>query len=137
MFDTRKNIENCTDVEYNSVINKHVNRESKILISQFSCTDVINMKLLEVVTPPFIYHCCSTRKTLWEENFTPVSMKINVFEMLGNTGRLWMERSTSPWKPIWIPSLIWHTRQINPGYYHFSLLYLPISGFLFSILLYR
>ena len=28
------------------------------------------MKLLAVVTPPSIYHDCSTRKTLWEEQFT-------------------------------------------------------------------
>ena len=28
------------------------------------------MKLLAVVTPPSIYHGCSTRKTFWEENFT-------------------------------------------------------------------
>ena len=28
------------------------------------------MKFLVVVTPPSIYHGCSTRKTLWEENFT-------------------------------------------------------------------
>ena len=30
----------------------------------------MNMKLLEVVTTPSIYHGCSTRKTFWEENFT-------------------------------------------------------------------
>ena len=28
------------------------------------------MKLLSVVTPPSIYHGCSTWKTFWEENFT-------------------------------------------------------------------
>ena len=28
------------------------------------------MKLLEVVTPPSIYHGCSTQKTFWEEKFT-------------------------------------------------------------------
>ena len=28
------------------------------------------MNLLSVVTPPSIYHGCSTRKTFWEENFT-------------------------------------------------------------------
>ena len=28
------------------------------------------MKLLAVVTPPSIYHGCSTWKTFWEENFT-------------------------------------------------------------------
>ena len=30
----------------------------------------MNMKLLSVVTPPYIYHGCSTRKKFWEENFT-------------------------------------------------------------------
>ena len=30
----------------------------------------MNMKLLAVVTPPSIYHGCSTRKTFWEEKFT-------------------------------------------------------------------
>ena len=29
-----------------------------------------NMKLLAVLTPPSIYHCCSTRKTFWEGKFT-------------------------------------------------------------------
>ena len=38
------------------------------------------MKLLSVLTPPSIYHGCSTRKTFWEEKFTlgeftPVDMK--------------------------------------------------------------
>ena len=28
------------------------------------------MKFLEVVTPPSIYHGCSTRKMFWEEKFT-------------------------------------------------------------------
>ena len=28
------------------------------------------MKLLVVVTPPYIYHGCSTQKMFWEENFT-------------------------------------------------------------------
>ena len=28
------------------------------------------MKFLVVVTPPSIYHGCSTRKRFWEENFT-------------------------------------------------------------------
>ena len=31
---------------------------------------MMNMKLLAVVTPPSIYHGCSTRKTFWEEIFT-------------------------------------------------------------------
>ena len=28
------------------------------------------MKFLVVVSPPSIYHDCSTRKTFWKENFT-------------------------------------------------------------------
>ena len=28
------------------------------------------MKFLVVVTPPYIYHGCPTRKTFWEEKFT-------------------------------------------------------------------
>ena len=31
---------------------------------------MIKMKLLEFVTPPSIYHGCSTRKTFWEEKLT-------------------------------------------------------------------
>ena len=31
---------------------------------------MMNMKLLEVVTSPSIYHGCSTRKTFWEVKFT-------------------------------------------------------------------
>ena len=31
---------------------------------------MMNIKLLAVVTPPSIYHDCSTQKTFWEENFT-------------------------------------------------------------------
>ena len=31
---------------------------------------MMNMKLLAVVTPPSIYHGCSTQKTFWEENYT-------------------------------------------------------------------
>ena len=31
---------------------------------------MMNMNLLAVVTPPSIYHGCSTRKTFWEEKFT-------------------------------------------------------------------
>ena len=33
------------------------------------------MKILAVVTPPYVYHGWSTRKTFWEEIFTPVNMK--------------------------------------------------------------
>ena len=49
-----------------------INRVSKSLdltIKLYSCHN-INMKFLVVVTPPSIYHGCSTRKTFWEENFT-------------------------------------------------------------------
>ena len=31
---------------------------------------MINTKILAVVTPPSIYHGCSTQKTFWEEKFT-------------------------------------------------------------------
>ena len=31
---------------------------------------MVNMNILAVVTPPSIYHSCSTQKTLWEESFT-------------------------------------------------------------------
>ena len=48
-----------------------INRENKSLELTFSYTDVIiNMKLLDVVTSPSIYHGCSTRKMFWEENLT-------------------------------------------------------------------
>ena len=49
-----------------------INRESKSLeltIYLYNCHD-INMKFLVVVTPPSIYHGCSTRKTFWEEKLT-------------------------------------------------------------------
>ena len=44
------------------------------------------MKFLVVVTPPYIYHGCSTRKTLWEEKFTG---KQDLFESVNmkNCGR--------------------------------------------------
>ena len=44
------------------------------------------MKFLAVVTPPYIYHGCSTRKTFWEEKFTG---KENLFLALDmkNCGR--------------------------------------------------
>ena len=31
---------------------------------------MMNVKVLSVVTPPSIYHGCSTWKTFWEEKFT-------------------------------------------------------------------
>ena len=34
----------------------------------------MNMKLLEVVTPLYIYYGCPTQKTLWEKHFTLVNM---------------------------------------------------------------
>ena len=39
------------------------------------------MKFLLVVTPPSIYHGCSTRKTFWEEKFTgkeSLSLSVNM-----------------------------------------------------------
>ena len=30
---------------------------------------IVNMKFLAIVSPPSIYHGCSTRKTFWEEKF--------------------------------------------------------------------
>ena len=42
-----------------------------------NCHD-INMKFPVVVTPPSIYHGCSTRKTFWEEKFT--GKKQDLFE---------------------------------------------------------
>ena len=44
------------------------------------------MKFLVVVTPPSIYHGCSTRKTFWEEKFTG---KKDVFQSMNmkNCGR--------------------------------------------------
>ena len=35
----------------------------------------MNMKLLSVVSPPSIYHGCSTRKMFWEGGFILVNMK--------------------------------------------------------------
>ena len=71
--------ENFLPYENNVVLNENSverkpckNRESKslyITIKLYSCHD-INMKFLVVVTPPCIYHGCSTWKTLWEGKFT-------------------------------------------------------------------
>ena len=65
---------------------------------------MINMKLLAFVTPPSIYHGCSTWKTFWEEHFTgeeklfsAVNMKIVVVEIFRNTGRSRVVTSMSPW----------------------------------------
>ena len=48
---------------------KRENKSLELTILLYSCHD-INMKFLVVVTPPSIYHGCSTRKTFWEEKFT-------------------------------------------------------------------
>ena len=61
------------------------------------------MKFLAVVTPPSIYHGCSTRKTFWEEKFAgkedlflSVNIKKFVVSMLGNARRSGVVTSTSP-----------------------------------------
>ena len=67
------NNENNVVLNENSVEGKPcINRiKVRALSSQFSYTVIMtNMKLLAVVTPPSIYHGCSTRNTFWEENFT-------------------------------------------------------------------
>ena len=65
--------ENNVVLDENSVEWKPcINIESKNLeltIKLYSFQD-IDMKFLVVVTPPSIYHGCSTRKTFWEEKFT-------------------------------------------------------------------
>ena len=69
---------------------------------------MMNMILLAFVTPPSIYHGCSTRKMFWEGKligeekltlgeFTDVNMKIVVIAMLGNIERSWLVTSMSPW----------------------------------------
>ena len=65
---------------------------------------MMNMKLLSVVTPPSIYHGCSTWKMFWEEKFTgeenlfsAVNIKIVAVAMLGNTRRSWVVTSMSTW----------------------------------------
>ena len=68
------------------------------------------MKLPAVVTPPYVYHGCSTWKKFWEERFklsevAPVNMKTLVATMLGNTERLTMARSTPHWTYRWFGSL--------------------------------
>ena len=61
------------------------------------------MKFLIVVTPPSIYHGCSTRKRFWEEKFTvkkdlfqSVNMKIVIVAKLGNTRRSRLVTRLSP-----------------------------------------
>ena len=45
------------------------------------------MKFLVVVTPPSIYHGCSTRKTFWEENFTGKKEDLFVSVNMRNCGQ--------------------------------------------------
>ena len=55
-----------------------INRQDKSYRSQFVYTDIVVtrlMKLPEVVTPSYIYHAWSTRKTFWEEKLTPVNIR--------------------------------------------------------------
>ena len=47
---------------------------------------MINMKFLALVTPPSIYHSCSTRKTFWEEKFKGEENLISAVNMK-NFGR--------------------------------------------------
>ena len=61
------------------------------------------MKFLVVVTPPSIYHGCSTQKMFWEEKFTgkkdlfqSVNMKIVVVSKLENKRRSRVVTSLSP-----------------------------------------
>ena len=65
--------ENWVVLIENSVERKPcISRKSKsdeLTTYSYSCHD-INMKFLVVVTPPSIYHGCSTRKTFREEKFT-------------------------------------------------------------------
>ena len=78
-FECSKNMKTVYPDENNVVLDENsvewkpcINRESKgldIKIKLYSCHD-INMGFLVVVTPPSIYHGCSTWKTLWEEKFT-------------------------------------------------------------------
>ena len=45
------------------------------------------MKFLIVVTPPSIYHGCSTRKTFWEEKFTSKKQELFVSVNMRNCGQ--------------------------------------------------
>ena len=59
---------NENSIEGKPCINRQI-KSNELTMSLYSCHD-ITMKLLAVVTPPYIYHGCSTWKTFWEENFT-------------------------------------------------------------------
>ena len=45
------------------------------------------MKFLVVVTPPSIYHGCSTQKTFWEENSTGKKQYLFVYVNMRNCGQ--------------------------------------------------
>ena len=45
------------------------------------------MKFLVVVTPPSIYHGCSTRKTFWEEKFTGKKQDLFEYVNMRNCGQ--------------------------------------------------
>ena len=44
---------------------------------------MMKMKVLAVVTPPSIYHGCSTWKNFWEENFTGKEKLFSAVNMKG------------------------------------------------------
>ena len=46
------------------------------------------MKFLVVVSPPYIYHGCSTRKTFWEEKFTGKKQDLFVYVSIRNCGQI-------------------------------------------------
>ena len=65
--------ENNVVLNENSIEGKPcINRESEsdgITIQLYSFNN-ININISAVVTPPYIYHSCSTQKMFWEEKFT-------------------------------------------------------------------
>ena len=70
MFEEQENnvVLNENSVDIKPCINREI-KSDELTIYLYSCHD-INMNFLAVVTPPSIYHGCSTRKTFWEEKFT-------------------------------------------------------------------
>ena len=89
---------------YNKTVlrEKHVKKESNITSSQFIYTDFMNMNLLAVVTPLYIYHGWSTQKNLWEGKFTPANMKNCGRRNVRKHREIKMARSASPWTYLWI-----------------------------------
>ena len=77
----------------------------------------MNIKLLEVVTPPSIYRGFSNWKTFWEEKFTldeltAGNMKTVVVAMLGNTKISKVVPSVSTWTYYWNLT-IWKRWELN------------------------